>query len=290
MKIEIFTNDYMVNYTENNKLNSLTHMSLSHFKKIVSSDEHFYILRGEPLLNPRITDFLKHLEGKKYLLTTHGNNKQILTNYRGKIPYLSFKWDGFMNDRIKNQKGLSDNILFLLDYFHKNTDTNLRIEYILNRRTLDWLKVDIEVFRKLLSDYDRMKQPYFVIYQSSPVFHQEKYTWTPISNDHITRLNDAGLLTKKTLQYMEAFVNKSKFKCYAPQDNIVFNYDGTARPCQSFKFNTILGSIEDSSLSDIIEDSAKQREEFEMCPLRKVCWLAYSYKDNIDMNKGVFDV
>lgn len=290
MKIDIFTNDYMINYNDTNYNTISNHMTLSHFKKIVSSNEHLYILRGEPLLNPRITDFLKHLEGKNYILTTHGNNKKIITNYKGHIPYVSLKWDGFFNDRIKNQKGLTEDVFYLLDYMYKNTDTNLRIEYILNRKTLDWLDVDIQIFRKLLFDYEKMKQPYFVIYQNSPVFHQEKYTWTPFSSDHIQKLNNSGLLTKKTLQYMEAFVKKSKFKCFSPATNLVFNFDGTVRPCQSIKFNTVLASIEDQTLDEIIENTQKEREEFEMCPMRKVCWLAYSYKDNVDMNRGIFDV
>lgn len=287
MKINIFINDYFVNYNKY-KPKELQQMSLKHFKRAIQSDEHLYILRGEPTLHKNFFEILTALEGKQYILTTHGHEYKTLLRWKKSIPYLVLKWDGFLNDEFKNNPKLTYNIMKLLHIFNER-DTILRIEYIINNQNLKWYKADIAIIQKLYEEYV-MKKPYFVLYQKSKIFNEEKYHWIPFGMDHLVYFNKSGLLDKKTIQWMQSFISKETYFCSAIENELVVHADGTVRPCMSVQFPHILGSIEDNSLDDIITVSEKQRKDLKECPNRKNCWLTYHFRNNIDTMGRIFNV
>lgn len=288
MKIDIWTNNVFVNHNKPIPKN-IENIALRHFKRAVKSDDNFYILRGEPVIHPNFFEMLKALEGKNFIVTTHGLNSSVLLNKKQFIPYISIKWDGIRNDVMKGNNTLTYNTFKLLDFFSAK-EVTLRIEYTISNKNIDWLLTDIAILRKLYSQYDNMKQPYFVINQQTEVLNQDEYTFVPVGADHLDALNRTGLLTQKNLDYLKASIDKRDYICKSVQDEMTLNYDGTFRLCQSLRFHEELGSIEDKTLEEIEEESREYRKKMERCPLRTKCWLAYHYKDNIAESKHIYNI
>ena len=58
MKIDIWLNNLFINHDKPIP-SDIKNISLKHFKRAVTSDEHLYILRGEPTLHPNFLEILK---------------------------------------------------------------------------------------------------------------------------------------------------------------------------------------------------------------------------------------
>jgi MoaA/NifB/PqqE/SkfB family radical SAM enzyme len=289
MKIDIWLNNLFINHNKPIP-KKIENISLKHFKRAVKSEDHLYILRGEPTLHPNFLEILKTLQGKNFIVSTHGLNSSLILNKKENIPYITIKWDGIRNDVLKGDSTLTYNIFKLLDFFSNREDIISRIEYTITNKNIDWFSTDIATLRKLYSVYNNMKQPYFVINQQSEVLNQNEYTFVPFGADHLDMLNRTGLLTQKNLDYLKASIDKKDYICKSLQDEMVLNYDGTFRTCQSLRFHEELGNIEDNTIEEIIKSSEKYRESLERCPLRAKCWLAYHYKDNIAKSKQIYDI
>lgn len=289
MKIDIWTNNLFVNH--NKPIPKDVHnISLKHFKRATQSNEHLYILRGDPAVHPNFYEMIKSLQGKNFIISTHCLNASILIKNKQYIPYLAVKWDGLRNDILKGNNNLTYNMFKILDLYSGKEDTTLRIEYTVSNKNIDWLLTDIAILRKLYTIYDNMKQPYFVINQQAETLNQDEYTFVPLGADHLDTLNRTGLLTKKNLDFIKATIEKRDYICQSVQNEMVLNHDGTFRTCQSLRFHEELGSIEDKTLDEIIEESREYREKMERCPLRSKCWLAYHYKDNIAQSKHIYNI
>lgn len=285
MKINIWLNDFYVNHETPPQIT--TQISLKHFKRCIKSG-HKYILRGEPTLHPNIFEILNILEGRDYVLTTHGSKVDMLLKYKNTIPYIAFKWDGLKNDYFKGSKAFTSNILKLAQHF-QNKNTIMRLEYVISNKNIDWIKDEIGVLKKLTYDYG-MKRPYFNIFQEGEIFNKSEFTYIPLSVNVIDKLNKNSLLTQKTLDYLSANSQGKEYQCIVPKDQMVLAPDGSFRLCQSYYHNEVLGSIEDSTLEEVIEKSKTRREEMERCVKRDRCWMAYTYKDNVAENKRLFNI
>ena len=278
MKINIYLNDYRQKYRGPVPPTTKT-ISYDLIKKVVSPS-HTYVLRGEPTLREDLGNILDLFPKKNYILTTDGSNVQPLIDYQNTIPYVSFNWDGYHNDFIRGCRPLSFNIHKALEYL-KNKKTITRIEYKISSNNLGTLKNDAHQLRLMLDLYPRMKQPYFLIMQQAEIFNEKKFIWTALGKGQINNLNKMSLLTQDTLNYMNKWVDKKSYSCSAPQDELVINYDGTVRMCQSFRFNEIIGNVSDNTLDEIIEETKAKRKGCTSCSFKKECWLAYHYKHNI---------
>lgn len=288
MKINIWLNDFYVNYESQPTISQ--NMSLKHVKRLIKSGNHTYILRGEPGLHPHIFEILEALQGKDFILSTHGYNKDVLVQYRKNIPYIVLKWDGIYNDFLKGGiVALTSNIESIMSHF-STTETTMRIEYVISNKNINWLGYEAPLLRQWYGMYERMKRPYFVIFQQSEIFKKPDYTYVSVGPGLIQTLNNHSLLTQKTLNYLTANLDKRGYSCLALSNEMTFAPDGTARLCQSHLYSEILGSIETTDLEDIISYSETRRKEAESCPLRSKCWMAYHYKDNVDKSSQIFDV
>jgi MoaA/NifB/PqqE/SkfB family radical SAM enzyme len=284
MKIDIYLNDYFTAYYRPCPDKSrLTNISFDVLTKLNTLDATF-IFRGEPTLNSYLHDILDLYKDKSYILSTDGTNPDPLINYKGKIPYLSIRYDGYMNDTLRRNNKLSYNVMKLLEAF-KNKETILRIEYVISNHNLNWLKLDLDIIRNYLSIYPNMKQPYFVLYQKSDVFTEPNFIWTPLSKEVIDLINTKNLFTQSSLNSLMAWYNKTPYRCTAPQNNIIVWYDGTMRLCQSHRCKEIIGNLLTDDLS-IIEKTLDIRSATGDCPFRDQCWIAYHHKDNINVFQG----
>ncbi|MEA3499847.1 MAG: hypothetical protein U9R41_02335, partial [Candidatus Marinimicrobia bacterium] len=209
MKINIWTNNLFVSH--NKPIPKEENISLKHFKKTVNSDEHLYILRGDPTIHPNFYEMIKALQNKNFIVSTHCLNSSVLIKNKQHIPYLVIKWDGLKNDILKGNNNLTYNMFKILDMYSRNENVTLRIEYTISNKNIDWLLTDIAILRKLFSVYDNMKQPYFVINQQTEVLNQDEYTFVPFGADHLDILNKTGLLTQKNLDYLKASIDKKDY-------------------------------------------------------------------------------
>lgn len=282
MKVNIFLNNQLFNPISNKEV-EVENIKLSDFKKAIEGD-HLYILRGEPTKNEYLHDILHLLEEKNYILTTSLKNPEFLFRYEGKIPYISINYFGFYHDCLNKSdyfKKLNQTLRF---FTGKNT--TLRINYILTEQNKQWLKTDIEILRRLMQTFPNMKQPYITLYQKAHFFKEERFHWPSYGREDIDLLNKAGLLTKKNLDFLTAWLNKEEYICVAPQNELVLDWKGVFRTCMSHRFVEALGSIKDYTLQDFIKNSEEARKSCELCFFRNQCWL-YHFKDNINYKKRI---
>ena len=279
MKTNIYLNDYLTAYyrpiPDTSRLN---HISFDVLTKLSSLDSKF-IFRGESTVCPYLYETLDLFKDKDYILTTDATNPDTLINYKGKIPYLVIKYDGYMNDTIRKNHQLSYNLKKILDHF-KNTNTILRFEYVISAHNISWLKLDLDIMRNYLELFPKMKQPYFLLYQKADIFNEQNFSWVSLGKDAIDIMNTKNILTQKTLTSLNAWYNKTTYKCISPQNEIVVWYDGTLRLCQSLRCKEVIGDLNIDDIS-IIEQNVDIRRSTEDCPYREQCWLFYHYKDNI---------
>lgn len=279
MKTNIYLNDYLVAYNKPAPdITRVNHISFDVLTKLSKLDSKF-VFRGESSICPYLYETLDLFKDKDYILTTDGTNASTITNYKGKIPYLSIRYDGWMNDTIRRNHELSYNVKKILDHF-KNTDTILRFEYIISPYNLSWLKVDLDIIRNYLDQYPTMKQPYFLLYQKADIFNETEFSWVPLTKESIDLMNSKTIITQRTLDAMLSWYNKSEYKCMSPQNEITVWYDGTLRICQSLRSKEVIGNLNADDIS-IIESSYDVRQSTEDCPYREQCWLFYHYKDNV---------
>ena len=279
MKTNIYLNDYLIAYNKPKPdISRINHISFDVLTKLAKLDSKF-IFRGESSVCPYLYETLDLFKDKDYILSTDGTNASTITNYKGKIPYLSIRYDGWMNDTIRRNHELSYNVKKILDHF-KNTDTVLRFEYVISPYNLSWLKVDLDIIRNYLDQYPTMKQPYFLLYQKADIFNENEFSWVPLTKESIELMNSKTIITQKTLDAMIAWYNKEEYKCISPQNELTVWYDGTLRICQSLRSKEVIGNLNTDDLS-IIESSLETRKSVEDCPYRGQCWLFYHYKDNI---------
>lgn len=265
----------------------IQHAELKHVKRIIKSDAHQYILRGEPTTYPYLYEVLDALQGKNFILSTDGHNPDTLIRYKGKIPYLVLNYDGFTNDKLRNNSNLTRNMLRLLDYFGNRTDMTTRIQYTISKMNLSWIKADAEILLRFYELYPNIKKPYFVIYQQTEIYNQEVFTWVGLGPETVKMLNHKGLLSAKNLAYMNAWLDKEDYECISPSNEMVMAWDGTFRICQSMRFGEEIANVEDDTLDEIILTTQDMREDCKTCPFRSQCWLAFSYKDSIAFKKNL---
>jgi MoaA/NifB/PqqE/SkfB family radical SAM enzyme len=282
LKINIWLNDYHNKYNQSPKSN-YNHADVNLINKIVdeSSEEDVFILRGEPTIHPFLWQILNKLQNKNFILSTESANTDNLISYKKNIPYLSFRWDGFINDKIRGKRPLTLNMQKILSSL-SSKETQLRVEYTISPYNLEYLDIDMIILQKMMNEYSRMKQPYFVIYQQSEIYDYNGYIWTPLSKEKISQLNSKGLFTEKTMKFFDSWINKRDYSCTAPRNELTIDYQGDARLCQSMRFHEIIGNVNLDSLQDIISSSKSIRDKASECPFRKQCWLAYHYKDNVN--------
>jgi MoaA/NifB/PqqE/SkfB family radical SAM enzyme len=286
-KINIFLNNIFPRYNQTPMSESeYVHASLKHVKRVIKDDDTQYILRGEPTLYPYLYEVLDALQGKNFVLTTSGYNPDVLFRYKGKIPYLSLNYDGFINDKLRNAN-LSRNIIRILDFYGQRDDMTTRIQYTISKMNLPWIKADAEILLGMYAEYKNIKKPYFIIYQQTEIFNQEVFTWVGLGPDTVKMLNHKGLLSKKNLAFMNAWMDKVDYDCVAPRDEMVMAWDGTFRMCMSMRFGQNIGNIEEEPIEEIIESTEDMRAECSTCAFRSQCWLAFHFKDNIKNLKNL---
>lgn len=280
MKINIFLNNYFVQYKQNFIEPDIS-LDINILKKI-PLDNNKIILRGEPTLHRQLNDILFLLHKKDYILTTDGEKVENLFSYKGQIPYISFHYDGFMNDIIRgNRSYLTKNILRALD-FYAGKKTTTRISYTINKWNTEWFNVDVKILRHLLEKYPKMKRPYFLICQQGAYFMQEEFYWQPINITMIDTLNKNSLLTEKNIRMLAAYYDKATYECIAPENEITITPDGYVRLCMSHKINDVLGNLHNESFDEILKKSEEQRLAARNCNVKKKCFLAHHYKYNIN--------
>lgn len=289
MKVDIYLNNILPRYNRSPvDPSSAEHISLKHVKRLLKSNEdHLFILRGEPTLYPYLYELLDALQGKQFIVITSGFEPEKLIRYPKKIPYLVLNYDGFLNDKIRNNPSLTRNTLKLLDHFGNNMNMTTRIQYTISKHNLGWMKADAEIIIKMYDQYPNLKKPYFVVYQQTEVYNEEVFTWVGIGKETVSLLNHKGLLSQKNLSYLNAWLNKEEYKCISPQKEMVLSWDGTFRTCQSMRFGEIIANIEDDTFDEIIETTKPMREDCLECAFRQQCWLSFHYKDNIAEKKGL---
>lgn len=287
MKISIYLNNFlpMYNHPQISK-NDVKHLSLKDAKKATSSNEHLYILRGEPTIYPYLHELLDHLQGKNFILITEGTDPNVLIHYKKKIPYLSINWDGFQNDRMRSNSNLTNNVMKLLEYF-KHKDMTVRLSYTITKTNLPWINVDAEILQKFYELYPNIKKPYFIIYQQTEIYNQEVFTWVGLGLKTINMLNHKGLLSEKNLAYLNAWINKEDYDCYSPRGEMVLDWNGNFKLCQSMRFGEIIANINDGTIDEIIEGTEDERDNCLKCAFRPHCWLAFTYKSNIALKKSL---
>jgi MoaA/NifB/PqqE/SkfB family radical SAM enzyme len=276
LKINIFLNNFL---GHQNTQEALINIPLKNVQKIISSNDHQYILRGEPTLYPYLYETLDMLQGKNFIVTTSGYEPNVLINYKSKIPYLSLNYNGFLNDQNIN---LTANIIKLLNRFANNTeDVITRISYIISNTNLPWIKVDAEILVKFYDIYRNLKKPYFIIDQQTDIYNQKEFIWIPMGLETIKMLNHKGLLSEKVLNYLMAWIHKIPFNCTSLQNELICDWTGNFRTCMSTRFFEKIGDINNNTLQEIIDDTQEHRRNCINCGYTKSCWLAYHYKDNI---------
>lgn len=282
MKINIWLNDYYNRYNLLPK-DTYSHIDVDLFSSIIddTNENDLIILRGEPTIHPFLWQLLNKLQDRNFILTTECAQTNNLLNYKKSIPYLSFRWDGFLNDQIRGKRPLTINMKKLLAEFSGH-ETQLRVEYTISPYNLEYLDVDMLILQKMMLEYSKMKQPFLVVYQQSQIYNQEGYVWTPLSRDKIKDLNSKGILTQKTMKMLDGWLKKTDYSCIAPQSELTIDNQGRVRICQSLRFGDIIGDLKNNSLQDIITNTEEIRSDTAECPLKNQCWLAYHYKDNIN--------
>lgn len=279
MKVSLYLNDYFVKYNAAQKSkDEVSNLKIGYVEGVYNPDDLF-ILRGEPTYRDDLHKIFKIFKNKNYILTTQGFDVDKLISYEDTIPYISFHWDGFFNDTIKASPGLTYNMIRCLEAL-KHKKTIFRISYTINPFNSDSLDADIAIMRKLLSSYPNMKQPYFMLYQSGTYYSQDKQTWTYFAPHQAAKLNAAGLLTQKNLQYLTRWLKREPYFCTSIKDEAVVMPDATLRVCQSFQLSNALGWLNDKNLKQIMESSEDTFNNLRKCPFREQCWLAYNYKEN----------
>ena len=282
MKINIWLNNYYNKYNVSVK-QSYNHIGVKLFHKIIdgTNKDDLIILRGEPTIHPFLWQLLNKLENRNYILSTESNQSKPLISYKKQIPYISFRYDGFLNDKIRGNRPLSLNMNEILKEF-SGRETRFRIEYTISSFNIEYLDADILILSKMMRQYSRMKEPYFIIYQQSEIFDQLDYIWTPLSHEKIIELNKNSLLTKRTLTFFSAWLNKKDFNCISPRNEITIDSYGKVRLCQSLRFYDIIGDLQKENYIDILNNTKEIRQNAIECPMRKQCWLAYHSKDNVN--------
>ena len=282
MKINIWLNDYYNRYNLSPK-NQYNHIDVELFHKIIdeTNKEDLIILRGEPTIHPFLWQLLNKLEDRNYILSTESTNINPLINYKKNIPYISFRFDGYQNDQIKGQRSLSLNMNKIISEF-SGKQTILRIEYTISPYNMEYLDADMMLIRKIVNQHSKMKNPYFVIYQQSEIYNHQGYIWTPLSKEKINQLNKFGLLSQRSMKFFDAWLNKRDYSCLSPRNQLVIDYNGDVRLCQSMRFYDIIGSVKEENLQDIVNNTKSTRDKASECPMRQQCWLAYHYKDNVN--------
>lgn len=275
MKLSIYLNNYFVNY--NHKQTEPTENLSIKILKDLSETNHQFIFRGEPTYRTDLVKILKLFRRTDYILTTDSTDPSKILEFGKNIPYISFKWDGINNDMLRGERSLTLNMTRLLERI-KNTQS--RIEYTFSPYNKDsWLN-DMAILEYYMNKYN-MKKPYFSMYQQGHIYNEQNFKWLNITKEFISKLNHKGLLTQKTLNYLNNWVKKQTYTCISPQNELVIMYDGTVRLCQSHRINEMIGDLRENTLDEIIQQSEEVRKSAEGCPLRQQCWLSYHYKDNI---------
>ncbi|MFW6226444.1 MAG: hypothetical protein ACOC3V_05755, partial [bacterium] len=273
MKISLFLNDYFVNYTKN-PLVSQQQLDRNIIQELYNENDLF-ILRGEPTLRPDFKQILDIFKNKKnYILTTHLEDSSKIFNYDRTIPYISINWDGINNDIIRGGKPFTSNMIKLFNVL-KSKKTIQRISYTMSQYNLAFIDVDARAIKRFMTIYPKIKQPYFNIYQKGYFYNNEKFTWPPISKEHLTLLNQEGLLTKKNFEYLLSWITKQNYQCTSIENEITIMPDATVRLCQSHRIIESLGSLKEKSLHNILKENEENIKKAKMCPLREQCWLSH---------------
>lgn len=278
MKISLFLNNYLPLYNKPHKA-ELVSLDKKILSDVINSEDQF-ILRGEPTIYPDLHNVLNQFKRKKnYILTTHMLDLDALLSYDRTIPYVSVFWDGILNDKIKGTKPLTANMIRFFDSI-KGKDTTTRIHYTFTSTNAPYFMSDITTLKGLITNYQKMKQPYFSLHQSGFYYSESEFVWPPFTRSHLTELNKQGLLTKKNFNYLLGFLSKDKPRCVSPQNEITILYDGTVRLCQSHRIVESLGSLYEKSLQEILEENKENIKSAETCPLREQCWFSHHFHDN----------
>lgn len=281
MKFDVYCNDYFMRYNKAQlDKDSLKQLRTGYIRGIANETDTF-ILRGEPTLHYEFKAVLDSFKKQNYILTTHGNNADAIISYDRKIPYVSFNWDGFMNDSIKGNKPLTSEIMRTLQYL-RGSETVVRMAYTISPFNVKWLATDAAVLRKMLDSFPKMKQPYFMLYQEGTYYCQDDFAWTSVSYDDVNNLNKLGLLTEKNLKYLLVWINRKEYQCTAPSESVTIMPDATVRTCQSYKMAEVLGSLQANNLPDILNNSADTRSASINCEYKERCWFACGMKDSLN--------
>jgi len=281
MKINLFLNNYFTQYNKN-FMRPKVNFPISLLEKL--SNKHFIILRGEPTLYKEFQEVLTYLNRNdfQYLITTDAENPIQLITYKGPIQYVSFNYDGLLNNSLRgNRLYLQKNILKICDFLTSKKSL-MRLNYTISPFNRETFYADIGILNYIKTKYPRMKRPYFSIYQQGPYFVQEQFIWTPIDVGMIDKLNKASLLTDRSLRQLVAYHDRATYKCIAPENELNITPDGKVHLCLSYKFNDIIGNLNTQTLQEIINDSKDERDGCGDCQHKEKCFLANHFKDNIN--------
>jgi MoaA/NifB/PqqE/SkfB family radical SAM enzyme len=286
MQVNILLNNYIPKYTQGvPQSNQLIQLDYAVAKSIVQDPNNTYVLRGEPTLYPYLFELLDQLQGKNFILITHATDVEMIKRYKKIIPYISINYDGYTNDTIRNSTVLTANMMNLINAFQYNTNTILRLAYIINPYNIEWLLTDADIMMKLCSQYSNMKLPYFSIYQQSELHGEEKFTWMSLPEELIRQVNAKGILTQKNYDYLLAYTRHITTPCASIMNSTVVAWDSTVRLCQSHRFIEKIGDLRELPLATIMENTTTYRLECAQCPHMHYCWFAQHYKENFDGNQ-----
>jgi MoaA/NifB/PqqE/SkfB family radical SAM enzyme len=278
MKINVFISDTFLKYRAPLS-NPTILIDMPSFGKIPLEGNQI-ILRGEPTLHHKFPTILDHLQDHNFVYTSIGLQVEKLISYKRNIPYVSFHYEGHLNDELYGGNQLTAEITKALNHF-KTKQTILRLAYTISPFNKAWFVADVATLKNFLSLYPTMKRPYFLVYQQGTYYSEAGFKWTTIDKSMIDRANKAGILTQKNLNYLLAFFNQDSYSCVSPQEEITIFPDGTLRTCMSHKVSEVLGDLHKNSFAEILEMSAEKRKQCKNCNLRQSCWLAYHLKSNI---------
>jgi MoaA/NifB/PqqE/SkfB family radical SAM enzyme len=282
LKINVFLNNKFVKYkTPLNITESLDYKKFLDITAFARDGKHLIILRGEPVLYPRFEDALTELKDVNHMLTTEGYNIERLLAFPRTIPYLSFLYDGFKNDEIK-QAPLAANVFRAIEAL-SNKQSIFRFNYTISPYNLDWLVVDAQIMRQYITKYKNMARPFFNIYQQGMFYGEANFSWTPLTKVLIDFLNQTMVLTENELKSMNAWLAKQPYECISPQNNMTVLPDGTVKLCMSHRMNETIGDLNKVSFSEVVAMSEEIRKSTASCPFRFSCWMSYHFKDNVGL-------
>jgi len=240
-------------------------MDFQQFQQIISQTRHLYRIHlqgnGEPLLHPRLTDFISYARERGIIVTTITNGT-LMTEEKAHSLILSglneiqFSLDALDKEDFEkirigaNFENLKKNIerfIEIKDELKKKIHVSLAVviqrknEKAINRYFEYGKKIGIEKisFQYLEPKHDKSYTPQF--YEANK---------TSYSRDGLIKEFDRARKLAKDTNIICDFVPRRTKKCLWPWEGLYITWDGKVSPC-CLIFNYFVGNVFESRLVDI---------------------------------------